>query len=591
MKNCNHLKIIFLLFALSYFCIGGTVALSSTGNNETCENIYQGTITLFSQDNSENNDSANNIFIAKIQENNTYDRLYTAFYGELEPQILFNNSSKNLEYKTTRVSQFPHILFPVTDVISDFGIRRFSGGSIKSPETDSFCKAASIPLIHYNEQPKKAGSLYICNLTPAVKCTYQFSIDINTDDERSFIALNSPGSRLIIQKMEDNTTILTSYFQTPSGDIEYKTIPIGNLTGKSNFEIIFDGYNKTNTIYTRDGNYIVTPFYKVERQKLPYVDFSNGYFRFTAFVMGEGNYVNLDIYSLNQKADRKFITPLGSKKVVPFGLDGPHARNTIEQSINYLKSKDSKGTIWCDVNYLQQYNETDLEYLRNLVLNDSWDIGIHYSEELNNLSLEQAYKLMDSEYSEVYEKTGKKPTSWCSLRNEDNITHAIYAYEKLGMLWRNGDTGVNAEKKIGNLDDDTWEWWEIASRKGMIYPVFTHELDQEPAIKYSISSSKFRNWTDNYFSNNMSMTSFYEYSQINRNTYDAYFDNLECKKNLVKFDAHTNGARALINVDIEAGENTQIYDSTAGEFLNYTLEKDKSITYWVEDSHTYTIFR
>jgi hypothetical protein len=476
---------------LSYFCIGETAAFSVISSTENYENIDQGTLSVFSQIYSKNNDFSNHVFISKVQENNIYDRLYTTLYGIPEPQILYNNSSKGLECKTVRDSPFPHNLFPVVDTASDFGIKKFAGDLTKASETGRFCKAANIPIIHYSEQSMRGGALYICNLTPMVKCTYIFSIDIDADDKNSFIELDSPGSRLIIQEIGNNT-ILTSYFQVPSGDIEYKTVCIGNSTGKSNFEITFDGYNKTNTIYTEDGNSIVTPFYKLERQKLPYVDFSNGYIKFTNFLMGEGGYLDLDIYSLNQKVDRKLITPVGSKKIMPFGLDGPHARNTTEKGIDYLKSKNYKGTIWCDINYLQQYNETDLEYLRGLIASDSWEVGVHYSEELNKLPLQQAYRLMDSEYLEVYEKIGKNPTNWCSLRNEDNVTHAAYAYEKLGMFWRNGGSGVNAEKKVGNLDDDTWGWWETASTKGMVYPVFTHELDQDPAIKYSISNSKFR---------------------------------------------------------------------------------------------------
>ena len=98
---------------------------------------------------------------------------------------------------------------------------------------------------------------------------------------------------------------------------------IGNAKGKSNFEIIFDGENKTNTILTEDGNCIVTPFYDLDRQKLPYVDFSNGYMKFTSFVFGEGTYLDVNISSIDQKADRKFITPIGDSKMVAFGLDGP----------------------------------------------------------------------------------------------------------------------------------------------------------------------------------------------------------------------------------------------------------------------------
>jgi hypothetical protein len=590
-KTPSHLKTFFLiLFMLSYLCVGGAIAFPGTDNLETRENTDQGIITLFSQNYSETNSIPNNFFIAKFQRDNICDSIYSIIYGMLKPQIIFNGTSKGLEYRITRDScLLPYSLLPVTDTVLDLGIKAFQGNLMKSSETKGFCEVTSIPLVHYREQPRQTGSLYICNLTPMVKCTYQVSMDINTDGLHSCVELNSPGSKLIIQEGNNNTA-LTSYFKNSSGDIKSETICIGNARGKSNFEIRYDGYNKTNTICAKDGSRIATPFYDLERQRLPYADFSNGYLKFTTFLMGEGTYLDVEIYSINQEADRKLITPIGNNKILPFGIDGPHARNTTEQGINYLGSKNDKGTIWVDRNYLEQYTETDLEYLRNLVATDSWDVGVHYSEELNSFSLEQAYKIMDEEYSYVYEKIGRKPTTWCSMRNRDNVTHAIYAYEELGMFWRNGDSGVNAEKEVGNLDDDTWEWWESVSRAGMVYPVFTHKLDQEPAIKYSISSSKFRNWVDNYFSKNVSIVSFYEYSQINRNTYDAHFDDLEYNEHLITFDVHTNGARALINVNISAGKDTQVYDSTSNKFINYATEKDKSITFWVENNHTYNIY-
>ena len=591
MKTPIHLKTFFLtLFMLSYLCIGEAIAFPDTGNLEMHNNTDQGIIILFSQNYSETNSVSHNVFIAKFQRDNICDSVYSTIYGTLKPQIILNSTSKGLKYRTIRYSCLsPYSLLPVADTFLDLGIKAFPGNLMKSSETEGFCEVTSIPLVHYREQPRQTGSLYICNLTPMVKCTYQVSMDVNTDDLHSCVELNSPGSKLIIQE-RNNNTLLTSYFENSSGDIKSETICIGNATGKSDFEILFDGHNKTNTIYAKDGNYIVTPFYDLERQRLPYLDFSNGYLKFTTFIMGEGTYLDVDMYSINQKADRKLITPIGDNKILPFGLDGPHARNTTEQGISYLKSKNDKGTIWFDRDYLEKYNETDLEYLRNLVANDSWDVGVHYSKELNSLPLEQAYKVMDEEYLYVYEKIGRKPTTWCSMRNRDNITHAIYAYEKLGMFWRNGDSGVNAEKEVGNLDDDTWEWWEIVSGAGMVYPVFTHELDQEPAIKYSISCSKFSNWVDNYRSNNVSIVSFYEYSQVNRNPYDAYFDDLEYNESLITFDAHTNGVKAFINVNVTAGNHSQAYDSTLNESLNYTREQDKSITFWVENNHTYSVY-
>lgn len=578
------------LFMLIIFSTGELGFLSDTNNSKIVENVNQGNITLFSQNYSEANNVPNNIFIAKIQKSTLPESVYSTVYGMQKSEILLEGTPKELKYTVTRNSSLiPDSLLSVTDTIACCGINEYAGHLKKPVETCNFCKCASIPISCYLEEPREVGSLYICNLTPMVKCTYEISMDVSTDDQQSFVELDSPGSKLIIQKI-DNSAMLKSYFQSDLVNIKFKTICIGNATERLDFKILFDGENKTNTICTKNGSYIVTPFYNLDRQKLPYVDFSNGYIKLTSFVLGEGTYLDVNISSINQKADRKFITPIGDSRMIPFGLDGPYPRNLTEQGINYLNSKGDRGTIWFDVRDLEKRNKTDLEYLRNLVNNNSWETGIHYSKELDSLPLEEAYKVMDEEYSYVYEKIGHKPISWCSMRNRDNITHATYAYEKLEMFWRNGDSGVHAEKLVGGLYDDTWEWWEPASQHGMSYPVFTHQLDKDPAIKYSISSSKFKAWVDNYDSNNVPIVPFCEYNQINRNTYYAYFDNLEQNKRCVTFDAHTNGVRALTNINISAGSNTQVYDGSLDKPLDFKLEQDKSITFWAENNHTYKVY-
>jgi hypothetical protein len=588
MKITAYITVIFFV-TIILSCVGDLGSFSETTNSKNIENINQGNITLFSQNYSEINNIPSNIFIVPIQNTTNFDSIYSTIYGIHKSEILFDNTSKELRYTTTRNSLLiPHSLLSYVDNISCCEIIQWVEQLIKPSYIVTFCKFSSIPIIDYLEEPTQSGSLYVCDLTPMVKCAYEISMDINTDDPQSFVEFDSAGSKLIVREI-DNNTVLKSYFQTDSGDMGCKSISIGNDTEKSYFKIIFDGENKTNTICAKNGSYIVTPFYNLERQKLPYVDFSNGHIKFTSFILGEGTYIGVNISSVNQKADRKFITPIGNSKMVAFGLDGPHPRNTIEQGINYLNSKDDSGTLWFDMGFLKNCNETDLEYLRNLVNNDSWEAGIHFSKELNSLPIEETYKTMDEESEYVYEKIGKKPTSWCSLRNSDNITHAIYAYKKWGMYWRNGDSGVYAEKIVGNLYDNTWVWWEQASRAGMSHPVYTHQLDKDPAIKYSISYPKFKTWVDNYCLNNVSIVSFYEYGQINRNTYDAYFDNISSNGNLIKFNAHTNGIRSLINVNITAGNDIQVYDCTFSKFLKFALEQDKSITFWAENNHTYNL--
>lgn len=582
--------VIFVLLISSYLWIGGAYATPTTETSKTVENINQGSISLFSQNYSETHNLPANVFIARVEKKKPYDKIYSTIYATQESEMCFNNTSKGLEYTNTRDSPLiPCSLLPDMDLISCFGINEYLGHYRSNLDIFTFCQCTSVPIIHYLEEPRQAGALYICRLTPMVKCAYEISMEVHADDPQSFVELNSPGSRLLIQEKKGQT-LLKSYYRGASGELKYRKIILGDASEKDNFKIIFDGINKTNTIYAQDGSSIVTPFYNLDRQQLPYIDFSNGYIKFTAFILGEGTYFDVDVYSINQTAERELITAIGDRTLVPFGLDGPFPRNTTEEGIEYLNSKGYRGTMWLDEGMLKKSNDTYVAYLQDLAANDSWEVGIHYTKELNSLPLEEAYRVMDEEYSYVDEKMGQPPTSWCCLRNRDNLTHAIYAYENLGMSWRNGDAAIHAERDVGNLYDDTWEWWEPASKAGMAYPVFSHQLDVEPAMKYSISRSKFREWVDNYYANNMTIVSFYEYNQISRNTYDASFENLQYDENLLSFDAHTNGFKALVNVNVPAGNGTQVYDTTLEKYLDYETEKDRSINFWVEDSHNYKVY-
>ena len=588
-KTAAYITVIFLLAAI-LSCTGELGSSSDTTMQKNIGNAAQGNITLSSQNYAEMNNVPGNIFIARIQNTTTLDRVYSTIYGAQKSDILLDNISKELRYTTTRNSPLiPYSILSALDAIESSGTIAAVQHLVKPLDVDTFCRCASVPEINYEAEQREIGSLYICNLTPMVKCTYNISMDINADDPQSFVELDTPGSKMLFQDI-GNDTILKSFFQDDSGNVRSKTIFIGDAEEKANFEVVFDGENKTNTIYAENGNNMVTPFYNLERQKLPYVDFSNGYIKFTPFVLGEGKYIDINVSSISQNAGRKLITPIGYSKMVAFGLDGPYTQNLTGQGINYLNNRGGSGTLWFDVENIEEFNQTDLEYFRNLVMNDSWEVGIHFSEELDNLPLDEAYKTMDEEYESVYEKIGKKPTSWCSLRNRDNITHAIYAYNKLGMYWRNGESGVHAEEVVGNLYDDTWTWWEPASHAGMNHPVFTHQLDKDPAIKYSISYSKFKTWVDNCYSNNVSIVPFYEYSLINRNSHDTYFDNISFSENLISLDTHTNGVKSYINVNVTAGNDIQVYDRTLNESLSYTLEEDKSINFWAENNHTYIIY-
>ncbi len=406
-RNFSRLKTFtFILLMLIYLLTGEAHASLDTDSSEMIENTNQGRIVLFSQNYSEVNGLPANVFIAKVHREEIYDKLYSSIYATQESELCFDNTSNGLKYTNIRDSPLiPCSLLPGIDVISCFGINEYLGHYRSDLDIFTFCKCTAVPIIHYLEEPRQAGALYVCNLTPMVRCSYEVSMDVDADDPESFVELDGPGSRIIIHEI-DNQILLKSYYRDPSGELKHEEVILGDASERVNFKIIFDGYNKTNAIYAEDGSSIVTPFYNLDRQKLPYIDFSNGYIKFTTFILGEGTYLDVDLYNINQTAERKFITAIGNSRIIPFGLDGP--MNGTEEGIDYLKSKGYRGTLWFDKGLLEKSNEREISYLRSLVANDSWEVGIHYTKELNNLPLEEAYRVMNEEYSYVYEKVGKK---------------------------------------------------------------------------------------------------------------------------------------------------------------------------------------
>ena len=97
-----------------------------------CENPDQGILNLFSQNYTETNSVPNNIFIAKLQGNKIYDKLYSAIYGTLKSEISLI-TSKALNYKTARDScLFPYSLFPIVDTILQSGVNGYTVDLTKS---------------------------------------------------------------------------------------------------------------------------------------------------------------------------------------------------------------------------------------------------------------------------------------------------------------------------------------------------------------------------------------------------------------------------------------------------------------------------
>jgi hypothetical protein len=257
----------------------------------------------------------------------------------------------------------------------------------------------------------------------------------------------------------------------------------------------------------------------------------------------------------------------------------------VKNGFLYLENFGYRGTLWFDKIYLK--DEQFIRLLQSLLVKDGWEAGLHYSKSLTDESPAEVYRLISDEFDFVSSQLYASPKSWCSLRNKDNVDFANYLFDTYSMIWRNGNSGVHSEPGIGNLEDSSWEWWDLASKAGLIHPAFTHQTDKEIAIPYSISYPKFKMWVDNYRANGISIVPFFEWWQINANTNDARITNISVYNRTLRFTATTNGEKALVNVNISQRDDLRILDLSVNKEVGWTNNGDNSITFYVESDHEY----
>lgn len=545
----------------------------SERNSEDQENPDHGRILLLHHNFSELNQVPHTFFLGSSSSdgNNLPGKLYRLFWGEQRSEVR-HDVKKSIRLTSRRTRGFPWF-----HTESFFFLFNF----IQSDTVKALFK------IFFLRDFQKKESLFISGFVPMTKCEY--ILELEQADAKGFVIIQTPCGKIIIERKNAAEYSVESYFSSASKKFFSARMVVPTKDGKISLKVNFDGVAKTNTITGNGENSISTPFYSLSSSQLKYPSFSPGYIKISTIALPDQGVSTTQLFAVTQSAPRKLITPLGAKNLQPLGFDGPHEYSTLKNGILYMEKCGCRGTLWLDIDYLK--DKQYILYLKALIHEKSWESGIHYSKSLTTLSQPDAFALVSDEYDTISSALGTPPKTWCSLRSRDTVFFANYLFEKYAMIWRNGETGVHSEPDVGNLDDSTWEWWNLASKAGMIHPVFTHQTDGEPAIRYSISFSRFKTWIDNYLTNGISIIPFYEWWMINANTHDIKITGISVSDTALKFRVKTNGERGLINVNIPADRNCKIIDMTAKEEIRWTKNPDNSITLYVQSDHEYELFR
>lgn len=361
-----------------------------------------------------------------------------------------------------------------------------------------------------------------------------------------------------------------------------------NLPRPFNLLIDYDGTDKEYTTTVGSSTH-TTAFYSgstyIPRTMYPYL--CGNVIRFIhSSISGEtGNY--LRVYEATQTTTKTgLVTVVSDNTLQSFGFDGPAPLATIQNGVDLIKDNDGCATIWVDVGSM---TDPINSYISDLVATNHFELGIHFSQRLDSLSNEDAFALIDSEVATVTAAFGQAPMSWCSLQNGDTVAHAEYAYTEHGMIWRSGIMGINEFANMGNLDDTSWAMWSIASAGGLSVRAFTHRTDESPAIDYSIDSTYFNTFIQNFSTLGMKIVPYISWYKRSTNpgtaaiTYTYPYDN-----SLLRFTATTNGYPCTVCIDVPYTKVYSICDQDDTS-IPFTRSEDNTVLCSIPDG-TYSVY-
>ncbi len=369
-----------------------------------------------------------------------------------------------------------------------------------------------------------SGKLFIGGLSPSLSTAITLDMGTDTTEEDAVVNVYAGGAWLAVRLLSGTPTDsleITSYYYSYGNPARHSATSVTRDVGpgaRFKITIVSNTAEKTNLIYLNGVKKLSTPYtrYRAVNLNTAYDPFVNPFVYFDFASIRPGRTARLRLYSVEQTVpEYAYVTPISDPGMVSFGVD-LHPWKTVNDGLSLLDG----GTIWADVTALAGYSASELAALKALIADDGWELGIHFSARLTDLPLDNATRLMDAETAQIKSIFRTSPGSWCSLQGADNVTHARYAYTKLGMVSRNGANGSAAGlSSIGNLGDNCWTFWRTVSTAGIVIPSFSHELDVTPAIDWSISAANFRAFVSNYADNGVRVAGFREYWDTAQNSH------------------------------------------------------------------------
>jgi len=444
----------------------------------------------------------------------------------------------------------------------------------------SMSYSSSAGAIEYKTVGKQVGMMFV-GIEPFINGNLTIRVKVNSDNWNSNVYIQGSTFWINTQSLEGGRARVTSLYRTSETALVGQSyiIPASALTnGITTINIAIDGKAKTLRVYHNDTLGVTTPMSDWSVQKLPYAPITQSIIRFENEKSSLATWVSTLLYSVKETVSGGVVSAIPGNDYMPFGIDYPRD-NMNSLGTQEMAANGQKGVAWANLQWLE-YQPRQKDYIQSL-LDSGWELGIHINRSLNTLSLSQAQTYMQMQYDQLTQIFGRPPTSWCSYQNADNASHAKFAYEQLGMIWRNGHSGISYIPNVGNLQETRWpEFWSKISDAQMVYPSFTHITDVTPAEQYSISPQSFAIWVNNY--DGKHIIGFYEYYHRVRNQIDTKINYLDYVQGQhLRFSVECNGFPTRLVIDFPAAENAAVLRNGVPlvEGSDYTVAGDRIILF------------
>ncbi len=435
--------------------------------------------------------------------------------------------------------------------------------------------------IEYKTVGNQNGSLFV-GIEPFINGNLSISLKVDSDSWLSQTYIIGSTFMIETNTRADGKVRVSSMFQTSDTQRSSKhyDVPVAALeNGVNTIHIAINGTTKSLRIYHNDSVGIKTPMYHWTVQELPYQPMTMPMLMIQNDKSSHATWMSTTLFGLKETVNGGIVSSIPGNDFVPFGIDFP-TDFANGKGTQYMATMNQTGVAWIDLGWLEKHPE-QIQHTQSL-LDSGWELGIHFSTPLTNFSMEDAKSFMVEQYNQATEIFGQSPITWCSLTYGDNISHAVFAYEEFGMIWRNGYSWNGYITNVGTLEETRWpEFWSKVSEAQMVFPSFTHWTDQSTAQAFSMTYMNFTKWVDNYKGKHI--IGFHEYYFRVRNQVDTninYLDYVEGKT--LKFSVECNQYQSRLVINFPLVDNATVLKNGA--------QLVKNVDYSVIDSDHIALF-